>query len=155
MEHRDVFRRNYLVHGLKDEVIDQIEALAEQRAFLAREFLVKHGEKSSDLYVILDGTVLVCTPGGDELAQIGPGSVLGEVALVDDQPRSADAVCKGLVKVAWLPAKELRSYMARNPESGFIMLANLARVLSNRLRKTDAAVEHLAAHPKDAWANAL
>jgi CRP-like cAMP-binding protein len=155
MEHRDIFRKNYLVHGLKDEVIDEIEALAQPQVFLAREFLVKHGEKSSDLYVILDGTVLVCTPGGDELAQIGPGSVLGEVALVDDQPRCADAVCKGLVKTAKFPAKELRSYMARNPQAGFVMLANLARVLSNRLRKTDAAVEDLASHPKDAWANAL
>lgn len=155
MEHRDVFHKNYLVHGLKPEVIEQIEQMAEMKAFLAREFLVKCGERSSDLYVILDGTVLVCTPGGDELAQIGPGSVLGEVALVDDQPRSADAVCRGLVKVAKLPAKELRSFMAKNTDAGFIMLANLARVLSNRLRKTDAAVEDLASHPKDGWSNAL
>lgn len=155
MEHRDVFRKNYLVHGLKDEVIDQIEELAQQEAFLAREFLVRHGERSSDLFVILDGTVLVCTPGGDELAQIGPGSVLGEVALVDDQPRSADAVCRGLTKVARLPAKELRSFMAKNTDAGFVMLANLSRVLSNRLRKTDAVVEDLASSPKDAWVNAL
>jgi len=155
MEHRDVFEKNYLVHGLKPEVVEQIEQLAQTETFLAREFLVKHGEKSSDLFVILDGRVLVCTPGGDELAQIGPGSVLGEVALVDDQPRCADAVCIGLVKVARLPAKELRSFMAKNTDAGFLMLANLARVLSNRLRKTDAAVEDLASHPKDAWAHAL
>src|ERR1044072_5340937 len=155
MEHRDVFHKNYLVHGLKPEVIEQIEQMAEVRTFLAREFLVKHGERSSDLYVVLDGTVLVCTPAGDELAQIGPGSVLGEVALVDDHARSADAVCRGLVKVAKLPAKELRSFMAKNTDAGFVMLASLARVLSNRLRKTDAAVEDLAAHPKDAWSHAL
>jgi CRP-like cAMP-binding protein len=155
MEHHDVFRKNYLVHGLKEQVIDDIEKLAKEQTFLAQEFLVRTGEKSSDLYVILDGRVIVCTSAGDQLAEIGPGSVLGEVALVDDQPRCADAVCKGLVKVARFPAKELRSYMGRNPEAGFVMLANLARVLSNRLRKTDAVVEDLAAHPKDAWANAL
>lgn len=155
MEHRDVFRRNYLVHGLKDGVIDQIEQLAQYKVFLAQEFLIKHGETSCDLFVILDGNVLVCTKSGDELARIGPGSVLGEIGLVDDQPRSAEAVCKGLVKVAILPAKELRSFMAKNTDAGFIMLANLARVLSNRLRKTDAVVEDLAAHPKDAWSNAL
>ncbi|MFI5385827.1 MAG: Crp/Fnr family transcriptional regulator [Fimbriimonadales bacterium] len=155
MERHEVFRKNYLVHGLKDEVIDEIEGLAKQETFLAREFLVKRGEKSSDLYVILEGTVLVCTPAGDELAQIGPGSVLGEIALVDDQPRSADAVCKGLVKVAKFPAKDLRSFMAKNTDAGFLMLANLSRVLSNRLRKTDAVVENLAVHPKDPWKNAL
>ena len=155
MEHRDVFRKNYLVFGLKDEVIDDIEGLAKEETFLARDFLVRHGQKSSDLYVILDGQVLVCTTGGELLAEIGPGSVLGEVALVDDQPRCADAVCKGMVKVARFPAKDLRGYMAKHTDAGFIMLANLARVLSNRLRKTDAAVEDLAAHPKDPWAHAL
>lgn len=155
MEHRDVFRKNYLVYGLKDEVIDQIEALATEETFLAQEFLVRYGQKSSDLYVILDGKVLVCTSSGDELAQIGPGSVIGEVSLVDDQPRSADAVCMGRVKAAKLPAKELRGFMARNPEAGFLMLANLSRVLSNRLRKTSAVVEDLAAHPKDPWNHAL
>lgn len=155
MEHRDVFRKNYLVFGLKDEVIDEIEKLAEPQTYLAQEFLVRTGEKSSDLYVILDGKVLVCTAAGDPLAEIGAGSVLGEVALVDDQPRCADAVCKGLVKVVRFPAKDLRGYMAKHTDAGFIMLANLARVLSNRLRKTDAAVEDLASHPKDAWSNAL
>ena len=55
MEHHDVFRKNYLVFGLKDEVIDQIEQLAHPETFLAQDFLVKHGQKSSDLYVILDG----------------------------------------------------------------------------------------------------
>jgi CRP/FNR family cyclic AMP-dependent transcriptional regulator len=155
MEHRDVFRKNYLVFGLKDEVIDEIEKLAQPQTFLAQEFLVRTGEKSSDLFVILDGKVLVCTAAGDQLAEIGPGSVLGEVALVDDQPRCADAVCRGLVKAARFPAKDLRGFMAKNTDAGFVMLANLARVLSNRLRKTDAAVEDLAAHPKDAWSNAL
>ena len=155
MDHREIFRKNYLVTGLKEEVIDQIEALATEQTFLAREFLVRHGEKSSDLFVILEGEVLVCTPAGDELAKCGPGSVLGEVALVDDQPRSADAVCKGMVKVARFPAKDLRSFMAKNTDAGFVMLANLSRVLSNRLRKTSAVVEDLAAHPKDAWKHAL
>jgi|SRR5579871_2817665 len=155
MEHRDVFRKNYLVYGLKDEIIDQIESLAQPQTFLAREFLVRNGERSGDLYVILEGEVLVCTTAGDELARCGPGSVLGEVALVDDQPRSADGVCKGMVKVARLPAKDLRSFMAKNHEAGFVMLANLARVLSNRLRKTSAVVEDLAAHPKDPWDHAL
>jgi CRP-like cAMP-binding protein len=155
MEYADVFRKNYLVFGLKDEAIDDIATLAEPQTYLAGEQLIRCGDRNCDLFVILDGTVIVMTKSGDELAQIGPGSVLGEIGLVDDQPRSAEAVSKGMVKAVRFPAKDLRSYMAKHPETGFVMLANLARVLSARLRKTDATVEHLAAHPKDAWQHAL
>lgn len=155
MEHHPAFQENYLVSGLSPDVIGQIEDLASYETFVARDILLRKGEKSSDLYVILEGTVQVLTEGGELLAEIGPASVLGEVALVDDQPRSASAVCLGMVKVARLPAKELRAFMAKHPAAGFPMLANLARVLSMRLRRADATVEDLAASPKDAWAHAL
>ncbi len=155
MQEADVFSQNYLVCGLEADEIAEIEKLADIQVFLPQEFLCRKGEKSSDLFVILDGRVIVCTTGGDKLAEIGPGSVLGEIALVDDQPRSADAIAMGKVRVARFPAKEIRSYMAGNPQTGFTMLANLSRVLSMRLRKTDAALENLALHPQDAWSNSL
>lgn len=155
MDHHDAFAENYLVHGLPREVVEEIEGLATYQTFVARDVLLRMGEKSSDLYVILEGRVQILTEGGELLAEIGPPNVIGEVSLVDDQPRSANAVCLGVVKVARLPAKDLRSYMAKNPAAGFPMLSNLARVLSMRLRKADATVESLAANPKDAWAHAL
>lgn len=143
MELMDVFRKNYLVYGLPDEVIDQIAALAEFKTALAGEPLIQKGEKSSDLYVILDGHLNVMTPKGEKLAEVGAPSVLGEVSLVDDQPRSADVVCIGLVKYARLPAPDLRKFIGQNKEHGFTMLANLARVLSMRLRVASSTVEML------------
>lgn len=155
MQHADVFKKNYLVHGLSDGAIDEIAGLASCDGCLAGEVLVKRGEKSSDLFVILEGTVNILTENGDKLGEVGPGSVLGEVSLVDAGPRSATAVCKGLVKYAKLPAKELRAYMAKNKEAGFVMLANLSRVLSMRLRNTDIALEDLRAKTDDPWKGAL
>ncbi len=155
MQHADVFKKNYLVHGLPDSTIDEIAALAVCDGGLAGEVLVKKGEQSGDLFVILDGKVVILTDVGDKLAEFGPGSVLGEVALVDAGPRSATAVCKGLVKFARLPAKELRSYMAKNKDAGFIMLANLSRVLSMRLRQSSIAIEDLRAKTEDPWKGSL
>jgi CRP-like cAMP-binding protein len=155
MQFADVFKKNYLVHGLPDSTIEEIGALAAFDGGLAGDVLVKKGEKSSDLFVILDGTVNILTDKGDKLTEVGPGSVLGEVALVDAGPRSATAVCKGLVKYARLPAKELRSYMAKNKDAGFVMLANLSRVLSMRLRQTSIAIEDLRAKTEDPWKGSL
>lgn len=154
MELMDVFRKNYLVHGLPDEVIDEIAKLATFHTALVGEAIIQKGEKSSDLLVILDGHVNVMTVKGEKLAEVGAPSVLGEVALVDDQPRSADVVCIGLVKYAKLPAQDLRRFMANNREFGFLMLANLARVLSMRLRVASATVEMLS-DKQDPWRFAI
>lgn len=155
MQYADVFKKNYLVSGLSPEQIEEISALAETGCKLAGESLVEKGEQSADLYVILDGSVNVYTAKGDKLSESGPGSVLGEVALVDAGPRSASAVCKGQVHFARLPAKELRGYMSKNREVGFVMICNLARVLSMRLRQTASVMEDLRAKTEDPWVHAL
>lgn len=145
----------YLLSGVAPEAVAAVAGLAEFGALLAGEVVTRCGERNSDLYVILDGRVNVLTEHGDKLGEAGPGAVLGEVALVDDQPRSASCVCAGLVHYARLPAKALRHYMVANKEAGFTMLANLSRVLSMRLRQTDHAMEVLFDRNRDAWDHAL
>ena len=147
----DVFRQNYLVYGLPPEKVEELAALASFETKLPKEDLCVKGQKGSDLFVVLEGRVNITSQHGEKLAEIGPGAVIGEVALVDDQPRSANAVCITAVHFARLPAKELRHYMVQNKDVGFHMLANLARVLSTRLRATDAAVDELAGKAKDPW----
>lgn len=145
----------YLLSGVPRESVEEVAAIAEFGTMLAGETLTEAGQKASDLFIVLEGRVVINTKGGDKLADAGPGAVLGEIALVDDQPRSATAVCAGLVKYARFPAKELRTYMARNKEVGFVMLANLARVLSMRLRQTDHALEMLHDKTRDPWEHAF
>ena len=128
--------------------------MAEQETHLARETLIRINEKSGDLFVILDGKVHVMTADGDVLAEPGPGSVLGEMGLIDDRPRSAEVVCLVLTKVARIPAKTLRSYMNTNRDVGFVILANLARVLSGRLRLANEQIDTLL-DASDPWKHSL
>jgi CRP-like cAMP-binding protein len=145
----DVFKKNYLVVGLDEPAIKEISELAELKVYMAQELIIKQGEKSSDLFVVLDGRVKVITPSGDYLADVGPGSVLGEVSLIDAQPRSADAICVGTVRAAKIPAKQLRDLMNVKREMGFIVMVNLARVLCNRLRAASSRIDHLVS--SDQW----
>lgn len=152
-EYMSVFKKNYLVFGLPDKTIEEIAALAEYQAFLAGEKLAKIGEKSSDLYVVLDGHVNIFGKEGDRISTAEPPSILGEIALVDDLERSADAVAAGLVKTAKLPGKQLRKYMWENKDAGFVMLSNLSRVLSMRLRNTNVTLVDLMGKVQDHWRN--
>lgn len=151
MEYLDALKKSYLVAGLSDDEIAEIIKLAKLETLVAHDTLIKKGEKSSDLFVILEGNVDVYTSAGDKLISAGPGSVLGEVALVDDHPRSADALCTSLVRCFRFPAKELRRYMNTNRSIGFVMLANLARVLSGRLRNVDIVLEDVRDKTFDHW----
>lgn len=152
-ENIDVFKKNYLVIGLSDEAISEIVKLAEIKTYFNNDVLIRKGEKSSDLFVILEGTAKVITGEGDYLDDVGPGAVIGEVALIDDNPRSADVICVGTVKAAHIPAKKFRSLLNENRDTGFVVLANLARVLCLRLRKASIRIEHLVG--QDAWRGSL
>ncbi|HEY0866288.1 MAG TPA: cyclic nucleotide-binding domain-containing protein [Fimbriimonas sp.] len=149
------YYRNYLVHGLPGESVRQIASLATEEGFIMNETIVKQGEKGSDLYIVLEGTVNIIVGGSDKLNEIGPGSVIGEIALIDDQPRSADAVAKTRVKVARIPAKELRNLMWEQKDVGFVMLANLSRVLCGRLRQASAMIDTLMDAAADPWAGQI
>jgi CRP/FNR family cyclic AMP-dependent transcriptional regulator len=156
MEHLQAFANNFLIVGVPQPCVEEIFALAECKAFTAGERIVGVGERSSDLYVVLEGNVNVQTQDGDKLFTVGKGDLIGEVSLVDDQPRSADVYAVGLVKVAKLPSDKLRRYMATHKDVGFIMLANLSRVLSARLRNATIAIDELQDKAeKDPWKFAL
>lgn len=147
----ETFMKNFLVQGLPEAATAEIAALAQNVAFEKGDALISKHDKSTDLFVILEGQVNIYNAVGDKLGEAGPGNVLGEVALVDDQPRSADAVALGFVRAAKLPGGELRKYMGAHRDVGFIMLANLCRVLTMRLRGVNVYIEDLTINSRDPW----
>jgi len=157
MDFFDVFKKSYLVLGLPDEAIREIYDLGRFQVHTPGEDLIRAGDKSSDLIAILDGRVNVLTPTGEKITELGPGHVLGEIALIDNQPRSAHAVCIGRVQVCHIEADDMRKLMGTKRDIGFVVLTNLARMMCMRLRNTDLRIDHLAdkLSAQDAWKNAL
>lgn len=157
MDFLDVFKKSYLVLGVPDEAIQEIYDLGKYQVHTAGEDLIRAGDKSSDLIVILDGRVNILTPTGEKITEIGPGHVLGEIALIDNMPRSAHAVCAGKVQACHIPADKMRKLMGTKRDIGFVVLTNLARMMASRLRNTDLRLDHLADKlaAKDPWKNAV
>jgi CRP-like cAMP-binding protein len=152
----DQFAKNYLVCGLSHDQIIKVAALAEPMGLTAGHVLISEGEAGGELYIVLNGRLNVLTSDGDKLAEVGPGSVLGEIDLIDAGPRSATVVSVGLVQVAVIKAKDLRMLMNSDRDLGFVVLCNLGRVLTGRLRLANAKLDELMVTTHGgAWSNAL
>ena len=118
----------------------ELQALAnssQERSFKAGTKLVSQGDSGSALYVIKSGKARVTMHGGDgeerTVNTVGAGEVMGEMALLDDQPRSATVTAVDDVTALVLPVWEFRGVLKSHPDIALKLLA----VLSRRLRKAE------------------
>ncbi len=105
--------------------------------YRAGEIIFNYGEVGSTLYIVVSGAVNIYLPGEDSrrisLKDISRGEYFGELALFDNQPRSASALATTEVEVLELTQATLLYYVERHPHVAIALL----QTLSNRLRATD------------------
>jgi CRP-like cAMP-binding protein/anti-anti-sigma regulatory factor len=125
-------------------------AILARRTYKAGEIVFREGDEGRELFMIVKGTasVRLRLPGhtrDNRLATFSPGTVFGELALLDAQPRSAtiradeDLVCYVLSQEAFETLKQ------RHEPIAIKLLANLARELSARLRRANRTISQLEA----------
>ena len=141
MELPQALRDNYLFRGLADSHIDDILAMTDTREFDGGDTIVRQFGKDSDLMIVLKGLAQIKTFSGDTIAEVGPGSVLGEISLLDQEPRSATVVSSGPSTVAVIPAEKLRLMMRHDMGMRCVMLENLARLICQRLRTANVQLD--------------
>lgn len=110
-----------------------------ERKLANGEVLFKEGDQGQEMYLIRSGKVEISSsPGGVKkvLATLGEGSFLGEMAIVDDAPRSATATASGDVSLLILDRAAFKSQLAQNP-----MIEYLITSLVKRLRETNEQVK--------------
>lgn len=99
------------------------------RPFHAGERIFSLGEVGDRMYVVLSGTVRLSVRER-VLELVGPGQAFGELALIDDGPRSADAVAVTDVELVEIDEERFRNLVRGHP--GFSL--QVMRVLADRLR---------------------
>jgi len=144
MELGKVLSNNYVFRGLPKELIAGMALLADVRDYRGGEVLVRQFDRGSDLWIILEGNARIKSFSGETIAEFGPGSVIGEISLIDERPRSATVVCMGNVRAARITADVFRGFMDSNPEASSRVYANLCNVLCRRLRSMNVHVDALA-----------
>jgi len=134
-----------LFSGLRQKELKDLAAYCGERTFSPGSVLLSQGEQGLGLFILTKGTVSITrknSPDGAEevLGTAGAGEVIGEMALLDDLPRSATVTAVDEVSVLLLPLWEFRRILRRilrsDPDVGLDLLA----VLSRRLRKAEQRV---------------
>jgi CRP-like cAMP-binding protein len=129
-----------LFAGLKPEAIRIISKVATEETHAPGTKIFQHGDAGDKLYLILEGRVRISreVPGmGEEaLAVLGPGQVFGEMALLDESPRSADARVHERCRVLAIPKDGFDDLLFMHKDLAYEVLWSMVRMLVGRLRET-------------------
>ncbi|HEV2449212.1 MAG TPA: cyclic nucleotide-binding domain-containing protein [Thermoplasmata archaeon] len=120
--------------SLGEKVLRQLAAGAKDRRFGAGEKILTQGEKGIGLFLILEGKVEVRSKE-KLLASLGPSQYFGEMALLDEEPRTADVVAIAPTRCLVISRWEFWGFLSDKPDAIRILLQETVR----RLRATDRA----------------
>eukprot|EP01135_Chromosphaera_perkinsii_P012182 Nk52_evm1s2612 gene=Nk52_evmTU1s2612 len=107
-----VLRNIQWLRNCQPETVDALVAAAEQRVFEKDNYLVKIGEPSDGLYIIISGLVKITAGPWRDYG--GPGMIIGELGVLMSTPRGADVSCQMVVRSVFLNAKVINEYMAKD-----------------------------------------
>jgi len=124
-----------LFSQLSPAELGALRQVARERTFAAGQEMFKEGDDGDGLYVVRDGLVEISgvLEHRERLVyhQIGPGDVFGEMAVIENKPRSACATAKVETAVYFIPGAEVLALAQRSPTLALALL----REISHRLRE--------------------
>ena len=139
--HVDRLREVHLFKGLKQDALERIARLATEENHARGTKVFQHGDAGDKLYLILEGKIRISrdVPGmGEEaLAILGPGQVFGEMALLDESPRSADARAHERCRVLTIAKDGFDDLLFMDKDLAYEVLWSMVNMLVSRLRETN------------------
>ncbi len=118
--------------------ITQFETYISELRILPGEIIFRKSDVSDKMYFIRKGTVRILLPlDGNRvhhLATFGKGDFFGDMAFLDKEPRSADAIALDEALLYEISREKFDEYVKENPEFGYLYFESLAYILSKRLR---------------------
>jgi CRP/FNR family cyclic AMP-dependent transcriptional regulator len=129
-----------ILNGLSESQLEKVGELCQEQTRNVDEVIFKENDKSSELYLIQDGlveiTLSVPEPDTEKsIVTLGKGQIFGEIALVDEGPRSASARCIADGTRLWVAKRtDFISLCEKDTSIGFIVMRNIAADLSFRIR---------------------
>jgi len=140
----DVLAGSPLFAGLPRAELHRLVGLLRPRQYARGEVIFLEGDVGTALCLIAEGRVRIQLTGADGrevgINVYGPGEIFGEMALLDGEPRSADAIAQDASRVFWLQRDDVSAFLASHSDAAMMMLAGLSR----RLRHTTRLVHDAA-----------
>lgn len=136
-----IFQNKELFFGLSDNQLESLVNIARQQLYSDGQVIFSEGDMGDALLIIESGSVDLYKKDakGAELkiGTLSAGAVLGEMTLINIERRSATAKAAGQTVAIHLTNKALSELFHKDRELFIVLLINITRILSKRLRQTN------------------
>ncbi|MGH2382796.1 MAG: Crp/Fnr family transcriptional regulator, partial [Candidatus Limnocylindria bacterium] len=132
----EALRATQLFADLPDDELRELVDMCESQELVGAECLIEEGTDGDAFFVIVDGELEVTKRSGDgelPLARLGPGGIVGEMAVIEGRPRNASVTAVGPAQVLRVPSDALLRVLER-PAASLAIL----RTVMQRLRSTES-----------------
>jgi CRP-like cAMP-binding protein len=128
-----------LFEGIKKRQLIHVLESLQERTYLKGETIFTQGDIGRALFIVFSGKIALSRsePGSEKsevIAEVHPGEFFGEMALLEEMPRTATAYALENTKVFMLFKIRMESLLYSRPEIGVTIASHLAKILSARLR---------------------
>ena len=151
-DREDQLARVSFFDGLSREALSLIAAAAKEESHGLGTRIFQYGDPGDKLFIILEGKVRISREvagmGEEALAVLGPGQVFGEMALLDESPRSADAVAHERCRLLVITKDAFDDLLFLHKDLAYEVLWSCVRMLSGRLRETNDKLTFLSTSGK-------
>jgi len=141
---RGILAKAPLFAGFAAADLDRLGATAHERLVRRGEVMMRTGDPGLFMMIITLGEMRVVLPGeaGQEqtITKLGPGAVIGEIALFDGQPRTADVVAATNGKVVVIERAEVLRLLAQDPQFALGVIVQLCARLRGTLSQLESMV---------------
>lgn len=141
-EASDLCAQNPLFDRFTPVIIRWVVSNASRRRFKSGESIFQMGDEGAGALLILRGEVSIQV-AGNQLATLEKGDLFGEVALLPDQIRTADAIAKTDCEILFFLRSEISEWKESHPKQAYRLMENLANMLATRLLERNKSVSQL------------
>jgi CRP/FNR family cyclic AMP-dependent transcriptional regulator len=122
----EALQRVPLLEGIERRELERLARLFRERSFPEGATVTIEGEPGIGFFVIVDGSAEVSV-GGEMKGALGPGDSFGEMALIDEGPRTATVVAATDLRCLGLSAWDFRPFVEEHPSVAWTLLRALAQ----------------------------
>ncbi len=127
--------------------LKEVAAIVHRRDYRSGEPVFYQGDPGLGMYIVQEGEVSITIAGKDgqqrELVTLTEGDFFGELALLDESPRSANAICKTDCALIGFFRPDLFDLIEKKASLGIKIVLKLAEIVAMRLRNTDKELSQL------------
>jgi len=147
VDKQEILRRCEITNGMADREVEAFSDIFQIVHFQRGDIIFREGETSNDLYVIDKGIIDVVIYSkvhlgeSERIAKLKDGDIFGEFSMLDGAERSATLIAEEDTDLMVAAYIDFHRFLENREHVGFLVMRNLARTLTVRLRKMNHEVQ--------------